>query len=75
VLTNEVAVILSDSADPDGVVQAYAAHDPRPLEAVPGAYVLSARDPLAAVDLADQLRAQPGVKTAYPLLQRQQFRR
>ncbi len=72
-LSNTVALLLADPADPDRVVAEYASRDPQTLQGVPGAYVLNAGDPLSAIQLADTLSSRAGVKAAYPLLKRRQY--
>ena len=47
----------------------------QPVASVPRAYILQAADPLDALQLADTLRARPGIKTAYVLLQTRGFLR
>ena len=74
-LGREVAVMLDDGADPDAVLKAVSALNVRPVATVPRAYVVEAADPVGALGLAETLRQTPGVRTAYPLLQRRQFSR
>ena len=72
-LTREVAVILENAGVAAAFLAEYAAREPRPIEAVPNAYMLIAEDPLSALTLADALRLRAGVTTAYPLLRRRLF--
>ena len=74
-LGREVAIMLDDAADAEAMVKILSAFRVRPITSVPRAYVVEAADPMGALALADKLRATPGVKTAYPLLQRRQFTR
>jgi hypothetical protein len=67
-LTREVGLLLEPDQDVAAVLAGFAASAPRPVPGVPAGYIVEAPDPLAAVDLADALRARPGVKAAYPLL-------
>jgi hypothetical protein len=69
-LTTEVAVVMEPGHDPAPVVAGLGGKALRPVGSVPNAFVVEGDDPLAAVTLADALRAQPGVRTAYPLLKR-----
>jgi predicted secreted protein len=72
-LGREVAVLLNDTAKADVVLKALPGLRARAVGF--GAYVVEASDPLAALALADTIRGIPGVKTAYPLLQRRHFTR
>lgn len=74
-LGREVAVMLSDGADPDAILKTVPAINVRPVATIPRAYVVEAADPVGALGLAETLRQTPGVDTAYPLLQRRQFSR
>lgn len=75
VLTTRTALLLEDPADPTGALAEYVARDPQPVPGVPGAYVLEASDPLSAIQLAEALRLRAGVRSAYPVLNRQVFGR
>ncbi len=66
-LTKEVVIILNQGAK---VPQAAQALGPTPAGAIPNAFVVRAADPFGALELAEQLRAEPGVQTSYPLLKR-----
>jgi hypothetical protein len=71
-LTRDVAILLqTESTLPD----ALAALGAQPFSAVPGAFIVRAEDPLAALALAETLRTAPGVRISYPLLKRQGFAR
>jgi hypothetical protein len=74
-LTTEVAVLMEAGRDPTPVVTGLGGKALRRVGSVPNAFVAEGDDPLAAVALADALRAQPGVQTAYPLLKRLRFPR
>lgn len=74
-LTREVALVLEPGQDPVGALAGLPSGAVRPIRGVPDAYAVLAPDPLAALDLADALRQRPGVRSAYPLLKRQQFPR
>jgi hypothetical protein len=69
-LTTEVAVVMEPGRDPTPVTSGLGGKALRPVGSVPDAFVVEGDDPLAAVALADALRGQPGVRTAYPLLKR-----
>ncbi len=71
VLTSRVSIILSDPADPTGVLEEFAARSPRAVPSVPGAYVLSADDPFAAVQLLGALEGRRGIKSASPEFKRE----
>jgi len=71
-LTREVGLLLEQDGDVQGALADVAAGAVRPVPGVPGGYVVEAEDPGAALDLATNLRQHPGVRTAYPLLKRQQ---
>jgi hypothetical protein len=71
-LTREVAILLQAEATLPDALSALGA---QPFSAVPGAFIVRADDPLAAVALADTLRTAPGVRLSYPLLKRQGFAR
>jgi hypothetical protein len=71
-LTREVGLLVEEEEDVQGVLAKITAGSVRPVPGVPGGYVVEAEDPGAALDLAEALRQQPGVRTAYPLLRRQQ---
>jgi hypothetical protein len=74
-LTREVGMLLEQGEEPRGVLAGLPAGPLRTVAGVPGGYVVEAGDPMAALDLADQLRGRPGVRSAYPLLKRQHFPR
>jgi len=74
-LGRDVAVLIDAASTADVVLRPFSGYPTRAVESVSHAYVLEALDPLGALALADQLRATPGVKTAYPLLKRRQFLR
>ena len=69
-LTREVALVLEPGQDPQQALTGLSVAAIRPVAGVAGGYVVDAIDPLAALDLAEQLRRQPGVRHAYPLLRR-----
>ena len=69
-LGRDVAMLLADDRGPDSVLKGLQISGVRPVAAVSRAYVVEALDPLAAVRIAEALRNAPGVRGAYPLLQR-----
>ena len=73
VLTTHAALVLEVPEDPTGVLLQYSHYYPAALEGVPGGYVIEGLDPWGAVQVAEELRAREGVKTAYPLLKRRQY--
>jgi hypothetical protein len=73
-LTSRVGLILEQGADPGHVVAGLPVVAIGPAS-VSGGYVIEAKDPLAALSLADALRQRPGVKHAYPLVRRPRFSR
>jgi len=74
-LTREVSLLLDPGKDPAPVLAGFPVGGVRAVRGVPGAYVVDAGDPLAALDLADALRGRPGVRAAAPLLKRLRFPR
>lgn len=70
-LTREVGMLLEQGEEPEGVLASLSAGPLRTVPGVPGGYVVEAGDPMAALDLADELRRRQGVRSAYPLLKRQ----
>ena len=72
-LTREVGLILDSNQTPGTLVSPSV--EVRAVPGVPGAFVARAADPLAAVELAKLLHGKPGVRSAYPLLKRQEFPR
>lgn len=74
-LTHEVGMLLEQGEEPGGVLAGLPVGPLRAVPGVPGGYVVETGDPMAALDLADQLRQRPGVRSAYPLLKRQHFPR
>ena len=66
-LTREVAVILGSSGSATEILRGRRA---RPVNGVSGAYVVEAADPLDSIALSAELRRQPSVQDAYPLLKR-----
>lgn len=75
VLTRDVGIVLKDPADPDTILDRFAPSLPRSVSGVPGGFVITADDPLAAVALADVLRQQPRVASAVPLMRKVQYTR
>jgi hypothetical protein len=71
-LTREVAILLHTGATLPGALAALGA---QPFNAVPGAFIVRAEDPLTALALAETLRTIPEVRISYPLLKRQGFAR
>jgi hypothetical protein len=74
-LTREVGLLLVDASSLPSVLAGLPATTVRPVTGVPGGYVVEAADPLAALSVAETLRQQPGVRSAYPLLRRIQVPR
>jgi hypothetical protein len=74
-LGREVALIVDPAVDPAVLLGPAAPPSFRRVASVPGAYVIEAADPAAALALADRLRETAGVRGAYPLLKRQLFPR
>jgi hypothetical protein len=74
-LTRHVGLILDKAVDPQSVLSGLPGGQIKKVPGVPDGYTVEAEDPLAALELADALRLRPGVRSAYPLLQRQQFKR
>ncbi|HBH01470.1 MAG: hypothetical protein A2X36_07885 [Elusimicrobia bacterium GWA2_69_24] len=74
-LTREVAMLLDPGTSPQGVLAGLPGGGLRAVPGVADGYVVEAAEPLAAVELADELRQRGGVRNAYPLLKRQQFPR
>ena len=74
-LTRDVGLLMEKGVDPRGALPADLVTALRPAPGVPDGYLISASDPLAAVDLASALLLQPGVRSAYPLLKRYQVKR
>lgn len=74
-LGREVAVLLVEGPEGDAALSRLTSMQPRPVASVPRAYIVEAADPLGALDLAERLRTEPGVKTAYSLLQQRAFPR
>jgi hypothetical protein len=68
-LTSDVAVVLAEGANAEAALGEFAA-DARPIAAAPGAYVIPAADPFAALERAQVLRQRSGVSAAYPLTKR-----
>ncbi len=75
VLTKQIGVVLKDPTDPDDVLKRFAATTPQTIPGVPGGYVITADDPLAAVAIAGLLRQEPGVASASPLMRHARFAR
>ena len=74
-LTRHVALLLDPNVDPQSLLAGLPGSQIKKVSGVADAYQVEAEDPLAALDLTDTLRQRPGVRSAYPLLQRQQFKR
>jgi hypothetical protein len=74
-LTRHIGLILDKNVDPQSVLSGLPGGQIKKVSGVPDGYTVEAEDPLAAVDLADALRLRAGVRSAYPLLQHQQFKR
>src|SRR3972149_8177373 len=74
-LTRAVALLLDPGTSPQGVLAGLPGGGLRAVPGVADGYVVEAAEPLAAVELADELRRGGGVRNAYPLLKRQQFPR
>lgn len=74
-LTREVGLVLEAGQDAAAAVAGLPVEGLRPVAGVPGGFVVDAAEPLAAPELAEALSQRPGVRSAYPLLRRQFFRR
>ena len=74
-LTREVALLLGPAEEPQDVLVGLSVGPVRAVPGVRGGYVVEARDPIDALDLADLLRQRLGVQSAYPLLKRRHFTR
>ncbi len=74
-LTREVGLLLEEGTDLKGLLSGLPVVAIRPVPGVATGYVVEAADPIAALDLAETLRLRPGVRSAYPLLKRQYFKR
>lgn len=69
-LNRNVGLLLEQSETPDKVLAGLPIRGLRAVPGVPGGYVFTADDPLAALGLADAVRQRRGVRSAYPLLKR-----
>jgi hypothetical protein len=74
-LTRHVGLLLDQNVDPQSLLSGLPGGRIKKVPGVPDGYTVEAEDPLAALELADALRLRPGVRSAYPLLQRQQSKR
>jgi hypothetical protein len=74
-LTREVGLLMEQGVDPRGILADRPAGTVRPVPGVPDGYVVATPDPLAALDFAEAVRQQPGVRSAYPLLKRHHIKR
>jgi hypothetical protein len=74
-LTRHIGLILGKDVDPKSVLSGLPGGQIKKVPGVPDGYTVEAEDPLAALDLADAVSQRPGVRSAYPLLQKQQSKR
>jgi hypothetical protein len=74
-LTRHVGLLLDRNVDPRSLLSGLPGGQIKKVPGAPDGYTVEADDPLAALELADALRLRPGVRSAYPLLQRQQSKR
>jgi subtilisin-like proprotein convertase family protein/endonuclease/exonuclease/phosphatase family metal-dependent hydrolase len=72
VLTKKILVRLADSADAAALARAAGAQRVRAVDYAPGWQVFAASETGGALDMAERLRALPGVLAAEPLLAKQQ---
>lgn len=74
-LTRELGLLLEPGEDPQRILGGVSVMPVREVPGVPGGFVVETDSPMATVELAETLRRQPGVRSAYPLLKRHHFRR
>jgi hypothetical protein len=74
-LTREVGLLMEKGIDSRSALDARPAGAIRPVPGVPEGYVLETPNPLAALERANALYQQPGVRSAYPLLKRYHVKR
>ena len=77
-LTREIGLLLEEPNDLKALLvnlAGVAMDKVRKVPGVPGGYVLEAEDPISALQVAETLRQQNGVRSASPLLRRQLFTR
>lgn len=72
ILTRKVLVQAADGADLLAIAQAAGGLPPQAIAYAPGYYLIETADTGGALELADRLRDQPGIRDAQPLLARQQ---
>jgi hypothetical protein len=75
VLGREVSLLLKPGETAAAVLAGQSVGAIRQVPGVPGGFVVEARDPLDALDLADTLRAHPAVTSATPIVRRMFFPR
>ena len=75
ILTRKVLVSIEQGVDPGFVAATAGGGNPEILDYAPGYFLVEAPEIGGALDVADRLRGQPGVKSAEPLLARQQAKK